>query len=459
MMVLLKQRPQGSPRCFGDMDKKDIRFWNGGNRALHRSVYYTVHQICSTFGIDENMQRLYFLHIPKTAGTTLNALLDQHYSTDEILPKKLFKKNALHVTAEDFPEEQAKAFRSYKLIHGHFGGDILAQHLPGFRSMTILRDPVARVVSLYNDWRTKSDYSYEHAIEPARELIDIARKASIAEFLLCGHELADRQFKDGQARQLVSTLALHEPADAQAACDRLDSMDLVGTTEMLEPTIHLLTQMMGWAPIAGFASLNRSNGSVKADQLDSKTREIIHEFTQADQIVYRHAQMLLNRRLSDSLSNLISRQPTKLDSPMPRVEILAKDPIDGQGWHIREGDTEQWRWTGPERCSTLRVGLQPGHRYEVQIRIISVIAEDILAGTHLTLNGHSLYFENKGQVDGKIVLRAEIPSWMVNSLTESTLSILVPRTLSHAEIQPETNDHRQKGLAITSVCFGPVTGS
>ncbi len=402
------------------------------------------------------MQSLYFLHIPKTAGTTLNAVLDQHYSADTILPSDYFGKNALHVTHKEITDAKRTEFNSYQLIHGHFGGDILANYLPNHLSMTILRDPVARVVSLYNDWRTKSDYSYEHAIQPARELIEIARKFPIDEFLLCGHELADRQFKDGQARQLVSTLALHEPADAQAGCDRLDGMDLVGTTEMLEPTIHLLTQMMGWAPIANFASLNRSSGPMKTDQLDSRTREIIHEFTQADQVVYRHAQKLISRRLSESLSGLISRQPPPLDTPATQIEIHANDPIDGQGWHVREGESEQWRWTGPERCSTIRAALQPGIRYRVEICIISEIASDILHGTHLLLNGHSLYSENLGQIEGQTILQADIPSWMVHTQTESTLSILVPRTLSHAQIQPETNDHRQKGLAITAVRFAPA---
>ncbi|MGV6815423.1 MAG: sulfotransferase family 2 domain-containing protein [Phycisphaerales bacterium] len=402
------------------------------------------------------MQRLSFLHIPKTAGTTLNALLDQHYHTEDILPRDFFGKNALHVTRTEFTQEKIDSFNRYHLIHGHFGGDILRDYLVGYRSMTVLREPSARILSLYNDWRTKSDENYARAIAPAKELIEIARTHSLADFLLCGHDLVERQFRDGQARQLASTLALLEPPDVQAACDRLDEFDLVGITEMLEPTIHLLTEMMGWAPIRDFASLNRSSGPLKPSDLDANTREIVHEFTQADQLVYRHAQRLLSTRLSESLADRRSPTPTAIefqDSIPDEMVISTHDPIDGSGWHVREGEDLCWRWTGPERCSTMRVPLRAYQRYQVEVRIISVIADDILAGTHLMINGHSIYYKNLGVIDGHVILRGDIPAWMINTPTQSTFSIVVPRTMSHAEIQPETNDHRPKGLAITAVRF------
>lgn len=402
------------------------------------------------------MPPLYFLHIPKTAGTTLNAWLDQHYRADDILPKGYFGKNPLHVTREEF-EHKKSAVRHYRLIHGHYGNDVLRAFFPDARSITILRDPATRVVSLYNDWRTKSDENRDKAPDLAKELIDIARTHDIEGFLRSGHELCEWQFRDGQARQLTASLYLNEPADPEAACAQLDQFNIVGTTELLNPTTRLIARMMGWTPPSNMAPLNSSRGHERVDQLPSSTRELIHEMTQNDQIVYKYAQKLLSSSLTKLIDEGFQTGPATADSTVTDgpIEIRVDDPIDGDGWHVLEGDEQKWRWTGPGRATTLRLPEFPIAPHRLTIRVISVIAEDILNGAHLLIDGHPLEIQNAGVIDGQINLRAFLPPPVLTG-TRPQLTILVPRTMSHAEIQPETGDHRPKGLAITSVVIEPA---
>jgi len=80
--------------------------------------------------------RLYFLHIPKTGGTTLRFLLEQQLTKDEIYPDHFYK--------------TAKSEVAHKLVDGHFPYWFCEQMDENFHSsfkVTILRDPVERYLS------------------------------------------------------------------------------------------------------------------------------------------------------------------------------------------------------------------------------------------------------------------------------------------------------------------------
>ena len=83
--------------------------------------------------------KLVFVHIPKTAGTTLHAILTSLFAASEVCPERF---NAIG----SYPAAELARFRLYS---GHF--DVTnAELIPGPRQLfTMLRDPVARLQSLY----------------------------------------------------------------------------------------------------------------------------------------------------------------------------------------------------------------------------------------------------------------------------------------------------------------------
>ena len=103
---------------------------------------------------------LFFLHIPKTAGTTLNAILDDNLS----------RKNILDLYTDDQRRQLKQTtydqISQYALVRGHVFitdfGQILDGPVP-FRVFTFLRDPVDRVVSEYfflKTWPKSQLYTY-----------------------------------------------------------------------------------------------------------------------------------------------------------------------------------------------------------------------------------------------------------------------------------------------------------
>ncbi|GJM19755.1 MAG: hypothetical protein DHS20C14_19680 [Phycisphaeraceae bacterium] len=404
----------------------------------------------------ESPDPLFFLHIPKTAGTSLTALLEQRFHEREIMPRTFFGKNALYVTPDEAAARADEA-RQFRLIRGHFGGPIREKLFADRTSVTVLREPRARVVSLYNDWRTKSDENLAGAPPAERELAAAARELDLGKFLASGHALIGRLFENAQARQLAGFLWSSDAADGPAACEALDRFDVVGTTELLAPTAALLCRKMCWGPPESVARANAARASATLDDLDEPARAHLDRLTRVDQAVYAHAQRRLAGLLAEGLRDEATDPADRVFVPQDRAETDMLGPLDGSGWHVREGlDTDRpWRWTGPDREATCRLPLAPGRAYTLRVWVVSVIAPDILDGAHLTVAGRSLPVE-RAAVEGQTVLSAHLPAWLVTPNGPTMLSVLVPRTMSHAEVEPETADTRPKGLAITRISAEPA---
>jgi len=102
----------------------------------------------------------FFLHIPKTAGTTLNGVFDDNLTRERILD--LYTESQHRALADITYEEIAR----YRMVRGHVFIADFAHILDGpvpFRVFTFLRDPVQRVISEYyflKRWPKSHLYEY-----------------------------------------------------------------------------------------------------------------------------------------------------------------------------------------------------------------------------------------------------------------------------------------------------------
>jgi hypothetical protein len=89
---------------------------------------------------------LIFLHIPKTAGTTLNRIIEWQYSPFEIFTMDPYRIRATPERLKRLPEGRRRRLR---MVRGHmFYG--IHEFLPqGATYITMLRDPVPRALSAY----------------------------------------------------------------------------------------------------------------------------------------------------------------------------------------------------------------------------------------------------------------------------------------------------------------------
>src|SRR6187431_1461996 len=90
------------------------------------------------------MDRLFFLHLPKTGGSSLSAALAKKFASWEIFPWR-------HSRLDMFNPADLMPFRFFD---GHFAISDLDYVPKPVRSVTLIREPRNRIVSLYNYWRS-----------------------------------------------------------------------------------------------------------------------------------------------------------------------------------------------------------------------------------------------------------------------------------------------------------------
>jgi Sulfotransferase family len=240
-----------------------------------------------------------FVHIPKTAGTTLNSILARQYSPDElhevmmrgmswiaaqprIVPKPLisFSKIQRLKSALNCP-------RRLRVIHGHFDLSIMKLLPPGARCFTLLRDPVERAISHYYHYRRMTG-------DPVHPL---AMKSTLAQWVgACGLVEMD----NGQTRRLAGGMNLPcgrvSSGTLERAKSNLARFAVVGLTERFEESLMLLQRAFNWTP-QPFPPCNVGENRPRRHEVGEETLQEIRRCNQLDLELYRFASDLFERAL------------------------------------------------------------------------------------------------------------------------------------------------------------------
>ncbi|MGB7270505.1 MAG: sulfotransferase family 2 domain-containing protein [Albidovulum sp.] len=109
------------------------------------------------------MRDALFLHIQKTAGTSVHAMAHGVYG----------KENT--ISHADYQKLGVDGCRKKAFVSGHFGHVFASQLMEGRYSFTFLRDPVDRLISMYGYCRSHQDTT--------SVVFDAAKKLDLYEFL------------------------------------------------------------------------------------------------------------------------------------------------------------------------------------------------------------------------------------------------------------------------------------
>ena len=230
-----------------------------------------------------------FLHIPKTAGTTLLRILDRQYSPEVV---HSFGADA-HKSVAEYKALDEESRKNIRLLRGHMAYG-LHEYLPSSAGyFTILREPVARVISYYNFIRRNPEhYLYDEVM---------GNDLSLHALIESGLPL---MMNDAQVRLLSGvwgdpgfgevSLAMLETAQQNLA----DSFIVVGLTEQFDKTLLLLKEKLNWQHDISYQRLNVSKQGVKEDRLPKETIELIKRVNRQDIALYAYAQELFKKQCS-----------------------------------------------------------------------------------------------------------------------------------------------------------------
>ena len=404
--------------------------------------------------------RLAFLHIPKTAGTAFGAALAQRFAERDIAGTL---RMALTSGAAD--PVLAHEARQHRLlgVGSHLDQDKLdamAAALPaGERlfTVTVLRDPRARLVSQYRHWRRTTDEALVETTAEHREAFELVRRLPLGAFLAAGNPFVETHFRNIQARMIAGygTSELMTEGELRAtALANLQAIDFVGTTDTLDETLSGIAEAFGWAPPDAVRPLNVA--PLEDLAFDAETEALIADFTRVDAALWQAAQAPRQgiAASSSSAPRYFSPDPALLDTLIEggSTRFTMEEALDGEGWHVREGAHMVARWTGPARLSTIRLRTPRAAALTVALTLVSVLDWDVAARATLTLDGVLPEAPPRIEHGGPFpVMKADFRMPDAHP-GRRELAIGVPFTLSHQQFDPTVDDPRQKGLAI-----GPIS--
>lgn len=259
-----------------------------------------------------------FLHVPKSGGSSVHAAIERALTPDALAPQR--QDTSVFCDFHDFellrPEARATlvvdprdllSLGRHRIVVGHFSLDTLRQVAPLSSIFTILREPRARLLSLYLYWRTLgvSDFwqpyrATEHAHRPLAEFLSEPRLAPVVDNQVCRMLLGN----DARLPKVGFATQMDVAEIASQAIERLEELGFVGVLELGESMWRGVERLLD-------VPLQRLTVNATDDHLRLRAPrrgqplftpaalEALEQRAAADMLVYQHALTRAGLRTSE----------------------------------------------------------------------------------------------------------------------------------------------------------------
>ncbi len=245
----------------------------------------------------------YFVHIPKTAGTTMRKVVSAFFLPQQVFPPE--------ITLYDGPDAELAyslpydSLGNYDLIYGHHAAEWLQPFLercsrPFFR-FAVLRDPLFQ---LYSEYRMAlSDPAYPLHAEWKERMLTFDQ-------FLTEPRLAWIAGKDRQAyhlmRQLVPSNEALPAKDEwyDRVTEMLASFAFVGVQEQLVRTVQVMCYVAGWPCPPRIPCVNRSAMQVDEVEIREQYEDRIVQENPIDVHLHRWARRSLEATFQEMCASL-----------------------------------------------------------------------------------------------------------------------------------------------------------
>ncbi|MCS3678768.1 hypothetical protein GGP72_003046 [Salinibacter ruber] len=231
---------------------------------------------------------LIFVHIPKTAGTTLRHVLRKQYGRERMTNVRALCNETLDTRMQETDRE---GLGRNRVLLGHmiYGAH---RHLSGSPIyISMVREAVDRVVSdYYYVRRTPSHDFYDPVVSDNYSLDDYVRSGITV-------------YTNNIQTRMLSGVGCDVPFGkctremlSQAKENIESDFAVVGITERFEESIILMKRRFGWG-IPIYITRNRTSGRPSRPEISDSTRALIRDYNALDVELYDYARQRLNRQI------------------------------------------------------------------------------------------------------------------------------------------------------------------
>jgi hypothetical protein len=329
-------------------------------------------------------RRIYHHHLPKCGGATLNRWLDTLTFDERCCDAEAWNRLSIAETCSEVANETLEVVVPSLARTMFHWSDVVYSHLPlrvyvpeNTFCVTVLRDPVQRLVSQVSHWRRLGDADAVGGPPHERACIEDSRRLPLREFLEKHGQRGGRMFLDNAMTRTLAGARIGNPIGVRMDPDRLGEValqslekdyDLIGLTEEMDLSRNALCAMVGLPPARGIPTLNASDPDLDLCGVE----DVLSRLTRVDRVIYERARQLFDQRhrqIAESYDTgsfethhagrLLAEARGCYDNGATRYSVRA--PIIGAGFHGRDarGTSACAVWSGPDTRSTLYVPTPP----------------------------------------------------------------------------------------------------
>ena len=391
-----------------------------------------------------------FLHIPKTAGTSFLLMLRNTFGDNRVRRIEEVD-DRVSETVDQIMQDELSGM---SCLAGHLSIHLFDNALDRFRPFTVLREPVARVLSLYRFMRNR-----DPAV-PRR--IGLRPDFSLEDFLNWGHPEVYSQVNNGMVRMLCGDPRMVYPGNPllwdignhvetlQRALINLKRIDF-GLTEELPATLSLAQERWAVPYRLGEYHENATTHSATGDQL-----ALIHRIIQlntADLALYHQARAIFHAR--SDLRPLPGATPRggwdtlSVFTPSMNHETAIGDIPGRMGFH--EFEPEGLAWLHADQLTQIHFVMRPD-LVRFRLRVYCIVPRYPAAEIAISVNGR--------QVPTQVSFESDKWCWLETEHFETLdglngVAITAPLFVPVTELEPDTKDKRRLGIALSHVQIGP----
>jgi hypothetical protein len=254
---------------------------------------------------------IFFVHVMKTGGTTVFRNLRANYELDQLYPCRSLdiqfegpKVDVQHHLSVPYllglsPERHARI----RVYTGHFPfvvSDLLGG---GFTTVTLLRDPVERTISLLRQFRRKAPW-----LDPGQPMMashtleEVYEQAIVFEPLIHDHQTKIFSMTAADGPESYMDVIEVDAARLEIAKRNLERVDIVGLTERYDLFLGQLRTSFGW-DVEPDARANATPAS-EIQPVTDELRDRIAADNALDLEFYEFARQLVDARQSERSDRL-----------------------------------------------------------------------------------------------------------------------------------------------------------
>lgn len=247
------------------------------------------------------MEKIVFMHLPKTGGSSLHQVLVDIFGDSRICPLR-------HNLLDQLPQQAKEA---YQVFSGHFYYDAIIEEIKAPKKIVcLLRDPVSRLLSCYYFGRSHTrQYIAENPVysrKPDCYTFHGMSYAAAKELDLKAYLESERPFLSNLMTNWIGGFQGSDAQKLSRAKARIEVMDAFGLLEAFDRSVQVIMQALNLPEPQhlprekSFEKLVQdaphAMEMIEKEQPTEDTQNLLEEITSLDRELYAFARELFQDR-------------------------------------------------------------------------------------------------------------------------------------------------------------------